>query len=734
MKKFLKVTAIVFLGIFAVTSAAAAIIFLTPSKIEFDVKKLAFNSDFISFYDEQNIMVSNISESGRSAYCDAFDEKTKQAFIAVEDKNFYSHNGVDFKRMIKAMLVNIKNRSYKQGASTISQQLIKNTHLSSEKTLARKIDEIKLAFTLERNYTKDQIITMYLNTIYFGENCFGLSSAAEHYFGKTPGNLELSEVALLAGIISAPSRLNPNADKEAARNKRNIVLTKMHEQGYIDSSEMTEAINSPVVTVSVSTADYASSYFKAALNELEETQSLSPYSLKNCKVITYYNDNLQQEFASYESESDYQAIMVDNKTCGIIAYFSTAGEIGREIASCAKPILVYAPALEENFITEYTKISDEPTDFNGYKPSNYGDKYYGMVSVKEALSKSLNIPAVKILDGLGVKKAVKYATKLNIPIKNEGLSVALGNTSTEIRLKDIAAAYTTFANYGIYKKCHFIKKIINSKNKVIYENQDDGNKVFSESTCSAITDMLLMCAKSGTAKKLSYLDFQVAAKTGTSGTDKGNTDCYAIGYTTEHTGAVWLGNKDYSPMLQSKTGSNEPTYLLAKYLDSLYTNKKPTDFEYKGLVKVAVDKISYEKDGKILIADDNAPTKYISEFYLRKENTVTEKSDRFSSFKTFTADCSFTGSEVNFTFNLPEYADVRLYRTFGEDTELVYEGKENYCESLDDYGVYEYTAIYTISGKTKIESEKQLLIKIKYEKENTDGKDTDGIPDDWWNG
>lgn len=721
MKNFFKVTLVVFLLFICAPSVVLGVIFLTPPKIEFDEKKLIKASNFTNFYDGQNRLVSS---STAPVFNDekTFSDTVKKAFISIEDKNFYFHKGLDYKRILKAAFVNLTSLSFKEGASTISQQLIKNTHLTNEKTLSRKITEIKLTKILEKKLPKEEIITAYLNTIYFGENYFGIYDAAKGYFGKTPNELSLSEVATLAGIISAPSKLNPRKNLQAALKKRNLTLNAMQKEGYITEEQKDSAKTEPLILVTPE-KDFSSPYFKSVLDEAENL-GVSPYLLKDCKIYTYYDEELQKNLTDYQITSDYQAIVLDNKTLGVTAYYSTCGEIEREIASLIKPILIYAPAIEEDYITEYTKVLDEPIDFNGYAPKNYANKYYGEVTIKEAVSKSLNSVAVKTLDAIGVKTLNKYAKKLNIEVENDGLSLALGNLGKGVKLKDLAAAYTMLANYGQYKKPRFIRKIETSKNEIIYEEDNFAKKVFSPSTASLITDALKDCARTGTAKKLSYLPFSVAAKTGTGGDSSGNNvDCYSAAYTTNNTVCVWLGNADFTP-LNNETGGNTPTYLAAKFLEFIHKDDAPCDFSTKGLKKAYIDKISYDENGEMLLADDNAPSKYLLEIYL-KENTNLPKSRRFSDFKGYEITVETGNNEVKFKIDLPEYASAEIYEVSNGKTSLIYSGNKDFSYSPAKNGIYEYYAVYLINGKTVIKSDRLKLKSVKYEQNYE-------IPKDWW--
>lgn len=721
--RFLLIVSLILIFVF---TTAVLIIFLTPSKIEFDSKKLIKSSDFIDFYDDNNLPVSAKNEKNFTSE-NEFSSLVKNAFIAVEDKNFYRHKGIDVKRIFKAGLVNLKSFSFKQGASTISQQLIKNTHLCSEKTLQRKITEIKLTKILEKNYSKDQIITMYLNTIYFGENAFGITNASKKYFNVLPNDLTVSQAATLAGIISAPSKLNPRVNPNACLKKRNVVINKMAEQGYISEQEKAAALKEKILLTEPQT-DVKKPYIDACLNELDEIQGLSPYALKDCKILTYYNPLLQAELLNKENSYGYQAVVINNQKHAVNAYYSTVGEIKREIASCAKPLYVYAPAIEENFITEYTKIVDEKVDFNGYTPKNYANKYYGEVSVKEALIKSLNVPPVKILDSIGVKTAKKYAEKLGITFKNEGLSLALGNTGAGIKLKDLAAAYTAFPNEGKYSPVRFIKKIVTNKGKTVYAAKEQSETVFSPSTASTITRMLIECSKSGTAKKLCYLPFDVAAKTGTNGNSSGNTDCFSVGYTVNHTAAVWIGSKNDEPLSLDQTGANVPTYILGKIFESLYEKSQPEPFKFNGLKEVYVDKISYDKRGELLLADENSPENYKEKIFLKEEFPLSA-SERFSKFDDFDVNIQLTDNVVKFDFDVPEYVTVTLYKiSNGKKTSVL----GDFChfeDSLTDSGTYEYYAIYKLNGLKTVESQP---VKLKSVNVTESKGDLDKIPRDWW--
>ena len=732
MKSIFKILLTFFLGLILVSFLTLGIIFITPSKIELDPKKLITTSDFISFYDRDNnlIAVSDSLKMNEKVTC--FSDNLINAFVAIEDKNFFKHKGVDFKRIIKASLVNLKNRSFSQGASTISQQLIKNTHLTNEKTLSRKITEIKLTRQLEKLYTKQEILSMYLNTIYFGENCFGITSAAKRFFDKSVSDLTLSECASLAATISAPSKLNPCANIQANINRRNLVLKRMLELKLIDEAQYNAAINEKL-TVNSSTNTPYNAYLNACFNELNNIEKLSPYTLKNCKVLTYYNPALQEYICDIDNiNCDYQNIVLDNASLGVLAYASTCGEIGREIASTAKPIAVFAPAIDKNIITPYTIIKDEETSFGDYKPTNFGDKFYGNVSVETALIKSLNVPAVKVLDYLGIDTAISYLNKMNIPCKNKGLSLALGNLASSVYLKDLAASYTTFANYGIYKKPHFIKQIIDNNNNILYNADFSETSVFKSSTATLINDMLKKTKNSGTAKKLSYIDFDLAVKTGTGGTKAGNTDCYSVGYTTQNTFAVWIGNASGVLLDNRQTGSNLPTTILGKTATYLYKDNNPLPFKDYQVTTKTIDKLYYENTGEVLLASPNTPKKhtFIGKFAI--DNTPGIESTIFTQPKISDLNVQINDNLVTITFVPSIGAKGQIYRILGGQKTYLGESDGKFVDKLLNYGVYEYEIIPYCDGVERVFGQEHITAKLNYEqKKAPDGK-TDGPPDEWW--
>ncbi len=699
MKKFFKTLLFTAL-IFVLIGVSSLTLFISLTKnASFNDSLLKKQGVEMEIYDKNDVLVYETSYLGNS-YENNIPQKIKNCFIAIEDKRFYSHKGLDYKRMLSALFYNLKSRSYKQGGSTISQQLIKNTHLTFKKTVKRKLEEIKLTKILEKKYTKDEIITMYLNSIYFGENCYGIKNACKKYFNKNVNEISLNEGAMLAGIIKAPSLYNPIANYDLSIKRKNVVLHCMSNLGYISKNEE-EILKNEKISISENNDEL---YFYLCKREVDEILNKYYYD-KKIKVYTYLDSDLQNEISSIKKEysSDYAYVVADNATMGINAFSSSCYPLKRCPASTVKPLLVYAPCLEENLITLQSKILDEPTSFGSYHPKNYNDVYYGYISAKDCLSKSLNIPAIKLLNAIGTKKAKEYANKMDMGIKNEHLALALGSFDDGLTLSQLISCYGTFPNQGNYKKAKFVRKIVSNNGQKIYENKTYEKKIFSKDTAYLINYALMDAVKSGTSKKIGTKNYQLCAKTGTNGNKNGNLDAYSISYTTKHTVGIWLGNKNNSLMDNFVTGSSYPTKINSKILDFLYRNYLPEDFEIpENIVTVKIDKASYDKNSEMLLANENSP---FIEGVFKKGTEPNKKSQRIlpniKDYKIYCNNCNFTMfydlqncdgiylyiqknknklyktiTGNNFSLNLPEGKYNFVIVPFKKDGNKIIKGKE----------------------------------------------------------
>lgn len=631
--KFLKIITIMF-GIIAVFSLTFVIYFFAVTAgTTLNVNKLAkatSNTIKICSIDGKEI-VSKTSSSSSTININELPSYTKHAFIAMEDKAFYKHFGINPKRIVGALINNIKSGKTKEGASTITQQLVKNTFLSNEKTLDRKMKEIKLAFQVENRYSKDEILEMYLNTIYFGNNCYGIEDASLFYFDKHASNLTLNESATLVAIINAPAIYNPLTNINACRNRRDLVLDNMFNDGYITSEELA---NTKLLPIEVSAKNRTNPYCLQALKEacdiLGETENT--ILNKNLTITTFLNQDLQNLLQSNLQDKTLTpaqnalSIVIDNDSGAVISFASNLKDaninIKRSPGSIIKPILVYSPAIDSGLINPATLILDEEINYDGYSPHNPDKTYHGYISVRESIKKSLNIPAVKILDMVGIDKAKRFASNLNITFDNEdnSLSLALGAMKNGLTIKEVADAYSCFASGGAFCDNKFIKEIKNVNGDIIYSYQPHKEQRIQKDTAFLINNMLLDVSQSGTAVRLSDLPFLVASKTGTVGIkgSTNNTDAWSVSYNPSHTVLTWLGAQDTNNGFNASiNGSTYPTMINKETLKYLYHNIYPKTFSQPNTIKkLYYDLNEYETNKIVKIASKDTPERFkMTEFF-----------------------------------------------------------------------------------------------------------------------
>ncbi|MDE7454045.1 MAG: transglycosylase domain-containing protein, partial [Clostridia bacterium] len=633
---------------------------------------------------------------------------------------------------------NLKAGSFKQGASTISQQLIKNTHLSNDKTIKRKLKEIKLTKKLEKRYEKNQILEMYLNTIYFGHKCYGLQSAAEFYFNKKAEDLTLTESATIVGLLASPNNYSPFKNPEKSLSRRNLVLKNMLDCGYIDKTTYTQSIKEPLNAVQTTKTSKHGDYINAVFDELGDID-FNYYSLADgCIIKTYLNCKMQNLLEQTDYPCDNAAIVTDNFSGGVKAYKSTIGSVKRQPGSTVKPLFVYAPAIEEKQLSPFTKILDEKIDYGGYSPENFDKKYHGYVSVTDSLKYSYNVPAVKTLNALTIDKIEKYVTAMNLKLEDDekNLSLALGGMKYGLSLKELADCYTIFPNGGSYTPSRFIKEIVSKDGKVLYQNKPIKSKVYSEGTCSLINDMLLETTESGTAKKLKNFDFDIASKTGTCGNTDGNTDAYAISYTAENCIAVWLGDKDNKR--SQITGGNDCCKILQNALDQLYSEHKPEMLDTdSGTVTVKIDLEEYSENNKIVLADPVCPVLNTITVKVLKGNEPKIQSDRFSVPYISTPEISINNNAVNIKLCYAKYYSFIVKRTKNGKQEVIYDGKwqETICDYPKEGSYTYYVTPYFTDGKD-VYLGKEITLPPVNLGSNTDSPQIK-IPDiahkDWYN-
>ena len=619
----------------------------------------------------------SLKDAGRSVDSADLPSHVRQAFLTAEDRNFYRHRGLDVKGMARALLANLRARSFRQGASTISQQLVKNTHLSGDKTIRRKLREIKLALQLERQFTKDEILTMYLNTIYFGHACYGIESASAFYFGKDAKALSPAEGAMLAAVIRSPNRYSPFVSPEKCKAVRDGVLAQMQKLGFLSPEACKEAIAQPLPQTKHA-ARGAESYLDAVLDELESLPAFTPYPNRGGYTIcTYMDADLQRYAEQLKTDADRSGkslLILDNSSRGVLAWHATEGNLRRQPGSLLKPLAVYAPAIEENILSPCTPVLDEKADFGGYAPSNYGGDYAGWVSARRALSESRNVPAVRILNELGVERSERALRRLGLTLQegDRNLSLALGGMTRGYTLPELAGAYAALACGGQYAPASFIRKVLDADGRTVYERRCAPQRALSENTAFLLNDMLQTAAQSGTAKKLSALPFAMCGKTGTCGNERGNTDAWAVAYTRDRLFGVWMGNADNTRT--DITGGGLPCHYAMLLARKAYATAAPRSFApCPSVVRCRLDRASYEEDHVVRAAAPKQPLRYTFTDLFRAENCPHEMSPLFAKPR---ANATLTRQNNAICIDLchAEYYAYRIKRRFAGKEEVVFDG------------------------------------------------------------
>ena len=639
----------------------------------------------------------------------------KNAFVALEDKRFYDHNGYDTYRIAGAFAKNITKGGVVEGASTITQQLIKNTHLTFEKTMSRKVKEIALATKLEEIYTKDEILSMYLSVIYFGNGAYGVKSASKLYFDKDVKDLSLSECATLAGIIKGPTKYSPKNNLENAKNRRNIVLSVMHEEGYITYSQMVECSNEELNIADNKTANISTFFIKKAVDEVCKKLNITKYQLDNSglEIYTTYspkiqsileeNSNLNGNFSRNNVVNS--SVVVDNKTGFVLAYHSSLGyEIARQGGSTLKPLTVYAPAIENDIVTLASPIDDGQMTIGDWTPKNYGDKYVGISNIRDAIKTSSNTVAVRVGSFVGEKTMHEFGKKFGLSLteNDKNLTLSLGATEKGQSPLQIARAYSTFSNNGKLQDTTFIRFIVENGKK-IYAHHLNGQQIISKETAFLIADCLVDTAKTGTAKSLSPLPFKLASKTGTVSKNNGeNTDCWNVSFTDKYTIVVWHGDVN-------ETGGGHPTKHAYNLWNNIYKTSDKHDFvggfeKPNSITKIGVDTYSTKRLNRVALSTDNTPSKYVKNEYFKKSNKVNFEKSLFECCSiNFDISCKNEQKNIEISFFADENFTFKLSRkdVLGERIITIVDGKDKSVKIYDNPLFSGFKIEYTLTAYPK---------------------------------
>ncbi|MFZ3578675.1 transglycosylase domain-containing protein [Virgibacillus sp. DJP39] len=543
------------------------------------------NGDIIAeLYNENRTLVS----------IDDVPKHVQEAFIAVEDRRFYEHAGVDFQSVMRAVYRDLIAFSKVEGASTITQQLAKNLFLKNDKTWMRKTKEVMAAIYLEREFTKKQLLEIYLNEIYFGSGVYGIEEASRLFFSKSVEDLTLAEGAMIAGLAKAPNGYSPINHQEKALARRNVVLQSMDNAGMIATDTRVQAqgktlgldiwkpkenpwVDSFVDLVIKEAADK----YQLSLGELRRGGYRLIVSMdKHIQQIAYNQFKNDRYFPGNTNGVQGAFVMMNQSNGGIVAAIGGRSyELGnlnrvtvkRQPGSTIKPTAVYGPALMKEAYRPYSLIPDQKVSFKGYTAENLNNQYEGAVSIYEALRVSKNAPAVWLLDAIGIDYAKSYLEKMAITIEDNGLAIALGGLSKGIAPIKMMESYRPFVHAGKYIESHTITHVYDRNNNLITEEEYKETQVFSGQVAWDMTEMLRKVVDDGTATAGDY-EKALAGKTGSTQHPHANgfyKDAWFVGYTPKYVSALWMGYDHSDKGHYLTDGSTYPTMLTKSILTEI---------------------------------------------------------------------------------------------------------------------------------------------------------------------
>ena len=528
----------------------------------------------------------------------------QNAFVAVEDNRFYDHMGIDPRGILRAAWANLRGRTVTEGGSTITQQLAKNAYLTQDRTLKRKIQEVFLALQLERQYTKQEILEMYLNQIYFGQGAYGVQAAAQTYFGKNVADLTLNECAMLAGIPKSPNYYSPTNNLQAATERKATVLDQMVKYGYINSATATKVKKEPLQLVKPKpkTQEHqAASYFIDYVTQqlIDELGADAVYK-EGLQIYTTIDMNMQEaaEKAMQQlpnvrkdgkgiQQPQGALVAIDPQTGYIKAMvggrgtdqFNRASMAERQPGSAFKPF-VFATALENKY-TPDSVIEDSPIDVDGWKPMNDDMSWHGSVTMRDTAKHSYNVPTIKLAKDVGIDKVIYYAERAGItslvkegPHNDRHLATAIGGLTKGVSPLELVSAYGSFANKGMHMPATAVIKVVDRNGKVIKQAKADPTKVISESSAAQLTSMLEGVIEHGTGYN-ARLDRPAAGKTGTTDDYR---NAWFVGYTPDLVAGVWIGNDD-NTSLGGMMGGQLPAKIWKAFMTQALSGTAPKNFD-----------------------------------------------------------------------------------------------------------------------------------------------------------
>ena len=557
-------------------------------------------------YDSNGNEIATIhaAENRMPVKLDQVPQNLQDAFVAVEDNRFYDHIGVDPRGIARAIWANLRGRTVSEGGSTITQQLAKNAYLTQDRTLKRKIQEVFLALRLEHQYTKSEILELYLNQIYFGQGAYGVQAAARTYFGKDVEDLTLNECAMLAGIPKSPNYYSPLNNLQAAQERKATVLDQMVKYGYLDSAtaEKTKTEKLDLVKPDPKSEDKgeASYFVDYVTQKLIDKYGADAVYKDGLQVYTTIDMDMQRAAEKAmkglpNGRKDSNGVMqpqgslvaIDPHTGYVKAMvggrgtdqFNRATMAERQPGSAFKPF-VFAAALENKF-TPSTVINDSPIKIGDWEPQNDEHTFSGPVTMRQVAQHSMNVPTVKIAQKIGIEKVLYYAEEMGIttlvkdgPHNDNNLSSALGGLTKGVTPLELTSAYGTFANKGVHVDPVVIVRVLDRNGKVIDEANPEQHNVISESSAAELTSMLQDVISAGTGRRAN-IGRPAAGKTGTT---SDYHDAWFVGYTPDLVASVWIGNDD-NTSLGGIYGGTVPATIWKNFMTEALKGIPAKDFE-----------------------------------------------------------------------------------------------------------------------------------------------------------
>ncbi|SDY88632.1 penicillin-binding protein 1A [Evansella caseinilytica] len=775
-KIFMTLGIITLLAILAGGITVFAIIKNAP-ELDPDKLKLAQNPQIFD-NDGELITILQAAENRRSADIDEVPDVLKDAVLSVEDIRFYDHFGLDLRRIGGAIISNITSGFGSEGASTITQQVVKNLFLSMDKTWTRKLQEQYLAIRLEQKYTKDQILEMYLNAIYYSDSRYGVVEAADYYFSKELSELTIEDAALLAGIPQRPNYYNPFNNPEAAETRRNTVISLMEKYEKISTEDAEAARNVPIeeqLQKSEREAHPYQAFIDQVLNEVEAIDGIEASDIytTGLKIYTTLDQDLQKHVEHVMQSGDviefpddkYQAgiTLMDTKTGEVLAIggfrepaegvrsWNWATNPRRSPGSSIKPILDYGPAVDKFKWSTYQQLVDEPHTYSDGTPvNNYDRQYLGTISMRKAMETSRNVPAVKAFQEVGIEDAKKFGEQLGLELDEIQEAYSIGGFATGVSSFQMAGAYGAFGNNGVYNEPHTVTKIEFLDGHVI-DLTPEPVVAMNDYTAFIVTDVMktVVEGSEGTGRLAAVPGVPIAGKTGSSNYSEeekqkyniqnGIKDSWFVGYSTELTASVWTGyanNED--GYIDTSSGSTEgqiARLLFKEVMTYAHEGREAADFEMPD----SVVKVGIERSTGLLPSDFTPSSEIIYEYFVRGTEPTKESEEFITADSVQSLNAAYREEEhaIYISWNYPEeYRDLFSFKLEvqsgegGDFTTLDVTNDMQYVINNPDYGTTYTIRVTAVSNSDEGLTSDPASVQVTVPEEEIDGEDDDSTDEE----